>query len=316
MRAVRFAGTGPSSVLRVTADVPEPHAGPGTIRIAVVAAGVNAWDWKVRSGAAGVPVTAPRIPGGDAAGVVDEIGAGVTGVAVGDEVFGVATTGATAQFAVLAHWADKPAGLSFAAAAGLPTPAETAVRALDALGIGVPPAGAAVPRTLLISGAAGGVGLTAAQFARERGARVIGTASPARHELLRRLGVTPTAYGDGLVARVRALAPDGVDRALDAAGHGVVPALVELTGDAAHVVSIADFSAHGARTTDGGEGRAWHALGEAAALIAAGRLELPVAAVFPMSEAGAAHDLSESGHAGGRVVILVAGPGAEDPAAI
>ncbi|MDR7273274.1 NADP-dependent oxidoreductase [Catenuloplanes atrovinosus] len=298
MRAVRYRATGPSSVLRVDDDVPEPHAGPGRIRIAVEAAGVNAWDWKVRSGAAGIAVTRPRIPGGDAAGVVDEVGDGVTGVAVGDAVLGVTDGGATAEHAVLTHWAAKPEALSFAVAAGLPTPAETAVRALGLLGV-------AAGQVLVVGGAAGGVGLVAAQLAGERGARVIGTASPARHDLLRRLGITPTAYGDGLVARVRALAPDGVDRALDAAGHGVVPALIELTGDAAHVVSIADFSAHGARVTDGGQGRSWHALGEVAALVAAGRLELPVTATFPMAEAGAAHDLSESGHAGGRVVILV-----------
>ncbi|MDP9797206.1 NADPH:quinone reductase-like Zn-dependent oxidoreductase [Catenuloplanes nepalensis] len=298
MRAVRYGETGPSSVLHVDDDVPEPHAGPGRVRIAVVAAGVNAWDWKVRSGRAGIAVTGPRIPGGDAAGVVDEIGDGVTGVAVGDEVLGVTAGGATAEHAVLTHWARKPPELPFVTAAGLPTPAETAVRALDALGL-------ATGETLMISGASGGVGLVAAQIARERGARVIGTAAPARHDLLRRLGVIPAAYGDGLVTRLRELAPDGVDRALDAAGHGVVPALIELTGDAARVVSIADFSAHGARVTDGGEGRSWHALGEAAALVAAGRLEVPVAATFPMAEAAAAHDLSESGHAGGRVVILV-----------
>ncbi|GAB7050574.1 NADP-dependent oxidoreductase [Catenuloplanes indicus] len=297
MRAVRYAETGPSSVLRVDDDVPEPHAGPGRVRIAVVAAGVNAWDWKVRSGLAGIAVTGPRIPGGDAAGVVDEVGDGVTGVSVGDAVFGVSAGGATAEHAVLTHWAVTPAALSFEVAAGLPTPAETAVRALDAIDVRA--------GTLLISGAAGGVGLVAAQIARERGARVIGTASPARHDLLRRLGITPVTYGDGLAARVRELVPDGVDRALDAAGHGVVPVLIELTGDATHVISIADFSGHGARTTDGGEGRSWHALGEAAALIEAGRLEVPVAATFPMAEAAAAHDLSESGHAGGRVVIRV-----------
>ncbi|GAB7043365.1 MULTISPECIES: NADP-dependent oxidoreductase [Catenuloplanes] len=301
MRAVRFSETGPSSVLRVDDDVPEPHAGPGRIRIAVVAAGVNAWDWKVRSGLAGIAVTGPRIPGGDAAGVVDEVGDGVTGVAVGDAVLGVTAGGATAEHAVLTHWAVKPAALSFEVAAGLPTPAETAVRALDVIGVGAD----AGTGTLVISGAAGGVGLVAAQIAIERGARVIGTASPARHDLLRRLGITPVAYGDGLAARVRELAPDGVDRALDAAGHGVVPVLIELTGDASRVVSIADFSAHGARTTDGGEGRSWHALTEATALIEAGRLELPVAAAFPMTETAAAHDLSESGHAGGRVVVLV-----------
>ncbi|MFI5844908.1 NADP-dependent oxidoreductase [Catenuloplanes sp. NPDC051500] len=306
MRAVRFAETGPSSVLHVDDDVLEPHAGPGRIRIAVAAAGVNAWDRKVRSGLAGIPVPAPRIPGGDAAGVVDEVGDGVTGVSVGDEVFGIGPAGVTAQHAVLTHWAAKPGGLSFVQAAGLPTPAETAVRALDLLGVG----GTDVHRgdrreTVVISGAAGGVGLTAAQLARERGAHVIGTASPARHDLLRALGITPVAYGAGLAGRVRALAPDGVDLALDAAGHGVVPELIALTGDAAHVVSIADFSAHGARTTDGGEGRSWHALAEVAALIEAGRLELPVASTFPMAEAAAAHDLSESGHAGGRVVILI-----------
>ena len=299
MRAVRFSEYGGPDVLSVD-EVDEPHAGDGQIRVAVRAAGVNPIDWKIRSGAmAGViPVEFPRTIGSDAAGVVDEVGAGVTGAAPGDEVFGSAVGGATAEYAVLDHWAPKPAGLSWAEAAGLPVAVETALRTLDLLGL-------QAGQTLLVNGAAGGVGIAAVQFARARGARVIGTASEANHDYLRGLGAEPTTYGDGLVERVRALAPDGVDLALDAAGHGALPALIDLTGGPENVVTIADFTAPelGVRVSTGGDRRAWEALGLAADLHEQGAFSLPVARTFAYDEAAEAHRLSEDGHVRGKLVL-------------
>ncbi|MEA2371683.1 MAG: hypothetical protein QOH12_2077 [Solirubrobacteraceae bacterium] len=300
MKAVRFGEYGGPEVLRVD-DVEEPHAAAGQIRVAVRGAGVNPVDWKIRSGAmAGfMPVEFPRIVGSDAAGVVDETGEGVSGVSVGDEVFGSAVGGATAEYAVLDHWATKPGGLSWAEAAGLPVAVETALRVLKLLGC-------KEGQTLIINGAAGGVGIAGIQFARERGARVIGTASERNHEFLRELGAEPTTYGDGLVERVRELSPEGVDIAFDAAGHGAFPALVELTGSPDNVVTIADFAAaeQGVRVSPGAEGRSWEALGQAAELLEAGRFTMPVARTVAFSQAAEAHRLSEDGHVRGKLVLV------------
>jgi NADPH:quinone reductase-like Zn-dependent oxidoreductase len=301
MRAVQFDEYGGPEVLQVVDDAEEPHAGPGQIRVVVRAAGVNPIDWKVRSGAmAGMSETAfPAIPGSDVAGEVDEVGDGVADVAVGGQVFGAAVGGATAEYAVLEHYAVKPPGMSWEEAGGLTVAVETGVRTLDALGV-------EAGQTLLVNGAAGGVGLAAVQLALARGARVIGTASEGNHEFLRGLGVEPTTYGEGMVARVRELAPDGVDRALDTAGSGVLPDLIALTGTPDHVITIADFNAgeHGVRVSTGGDERAWGALAEAARLFEAGRFSLPVARAFGFSEAGEAHRLSQEGHVRGKLVLV------------
>lgn len=300
MKAVQFSEYGGPDVLHV-ADVEEPHAGVGQIRVAVKGAGVNPIDWKIRSGAMAQakPLEVPRIPGSDVAGVVDEVGDGVTGVQVGDEVFGSAVGGGTAQYAVLEDYAGKPADLSWAEAAGLPVAAETAVRTLDLLGL-------SSGQTILVNGAAGGVGIAAVQFARARGAQVIGTASEGNHEFLRSIGAEPTTYGDGLVKRVGELAPDGVDLALDTAGRGALVDLIEITGSPDHVVTIADFSAadHGVRITTGGDGRSWQALDEAAQLYESGKFTMPVAQTFSLAEAPEAHRVSEGGHVRGKLVII------------
>ncbi|MGH2890950.1 MAG: zinc-binding dehydrogenase, partial [Solirubrobacteraceae bacterium] len=155
----------------------------------------------------------------------------------------------------------------------------------------------------------GSVGLAAVQLAARRGARVIGTAGAHNQELLRSFGAEPTTYGKGLVDRVRALAPDGVDRALDATGGGALPALVQLTGGPEHVVTIADFP--GAQETGvqftGGPGgeRAWYALDEVAPLVEEDEFRLPVARTFPLDQIADAHRLSESGHPGGKLVLVV-----------
>src|SRR4051812_24920076 len=300
MRAVTFTEYGGPEVLRV-ADAEEPHAGPGQVRIAVRAAGVNPIDWKARSGMLRevMPVEFPVIDGREAAGVVDEVGEDVEGVSVGEEVFGFSVAGAAAE-SVLDDFARKPARLSWQEAAGLPVAVETSARVFNVLG------GLGEGRTIGINGAAGGVGTAAVQLARARGARVIGTASERNHEFLRSLGAEPTTYGDGMAERVRALAPDGVDLAFDTAGRGAIPDLIELTGDPAKVATIADFSAAelGAKVTGGGDGRAPGALEDAAALIEKGEFSLPVAEAFPFDRAGSAHRASEGGHVRGKLVLV------------
>lgn len=301
MKALQFAEYGDPEVMHVVA-VEEPHAGPGQIRIAVRAAGVNPVDWKIRSGAMQqfMPVQLPYVPGSDVAGVVDEVGHGVSGVAVGEEVFGFAVGGGAAEYAVLEHFAAKPAEMGWAEAAGLPVAVETAVRALDLLGV-------SAGQTLLINGAAGGVGTAAVQFARARDAVVIGTASPANHDYLRSLGATPTTYGAGLVDRVRELAPSGVDHAFDAAGAGALPELVELTGSPERVLTIADPQAqqYGVPYTGGGGQRSYQALGEAARLFAQGRFSMAVTRTFPLADAPQAHLISEQGHVRGKLTLLL-----------
>ena len=162
--------------------------------------------------------------------------------------------------------------------------------------------------TLLINGASGSVGSAAVQLAVVRGARVIGTASPANHEYLRALGAEPVAYGEGLVERVRALAPDGVEVALDVAGSGVLPELIELAGGPEQVVTIADFAGaqeHGVRFSRGDSGRAVHALGDLGELIEAGRFSLPVVRSFPLAEIAEAHRVGEDGQVHGKLVLLI-----------
>src|ERR1700728_2103232 len=232
MKGVRFGQFGGPGVLEIV-DLPDPHPGPGQVRIAVRAAGVNPSDWKKRKGLMGGEL--PQTMGYEAAGLVDEVGEGVSGVAVGDRVFGFSAEGAAqAELAVLSWYAPIPPSLDFAGAAALPAAVETATRALDQLGVGS-------GSTLLINGASGSVGSAAVQLAVARGARVIGTASPAQHDELRSLGADPVAYGEGLAGRVRALAPDGVDAALDVAGSGVLPELIDLAGDPKNVVTLADI---------------------------------------------------------------------------
>jgi NADPH:quinone reductase-like Zn-dependent oxidoreductase len=299
VKAARFSRFGGPEVLEIV-DLPDPHPGPGQVRIAVRAAGVNASDGKKRRGL--MDEDLPQTLGYEAAGVVDELGAGVTDVSTGDRVFGFSPAGAAqAELAVLSSYAPVPPSLGFAGAAALPAAVETATRALDQLGVGS-------GSTLLINGASGSVGSAAVQLAVVRGARVIGTASPANHDYLRALGAAPVGYGEGLVERVRALAPDGVDLALDVAGSGVLPQLIELAGGPAHVVTIADFDGaqeHGVRFSRGDDGRAVHALAEIGELIESGRFSIPVVQTFPLAEVAEAHRVSEGGHLRGKLVLLV-----------
>ncbi|WP_426565059.1 NADP-dependent oxidoreductase [Angustibacter sp. McL0619] len=299
MKAARFSRFGGPEVLEIV-DLPDPHAGPGQVRVGVRAAGVNPSDWKKRAGL--MDPELPQTMGYEAAGIVDELGDGVADVALGDRVFGFCTEGvAQAELAVLSFFAPIPPSLDFAGAATLPAAVETATRALDQLGVGN-------ASTLLVNGASGSVGSAAVQLAVVRGARVIGTASRANHEYLRSLGAEPVAYGEGLVGRVRELAPDGVDTALDVAGSGVLPQLIELAGGPGHVVTIADFEGarkHGVLFSSGDAGRAVHALAEVSELIESRHFALPVTQTFPFAEIAQAHRVGEQGHLRGKLVLLV-----------
>lgn len=302
MRAIQYTEYGDVEVMKLVDDAEEPHPGAGEVRVAVKAAGVNQADWKIRSGMmGGGELDGPKIPGLEAAGVVDEVGEGVTDVAVGDAVFGSVSSGGAAELAVLSAYAAKPEAMSWEEASGLPVAVETTVRALDLLGV-------SEGDTLLIDGASGGVGQAAIQFARARGASVIGTASASNAELLESLGAKATTYGDGLPGRVAELAPEGVDYALDASGKGGLPDLIEITGSADNVVTIADFQASGdlgVRATSGGDGRSWQALPLAAELFEKGDFTLAVQRTFPLEEIAEAHLVSQEGHARGKLVLLV-----------
>ncbi|MEV8393363.1 MULTISPECIES: NADP-dependent oxidoreductase [unclassified Streptomyces] len=305
MQAIVFEEFGGPDVLHVK-EITEPHAGPGEIRVAVKAAGVNPMDYKIRHGwmeqAFATPL--PAVPGLEIAGVVDEVGAGVTDVAVGDDVLGWSATGAYAQYALAATAVPKPASLGWAEAAAIPVAGETAARVLDELAL-------RDGETLLLHGAAGAVGSMAAQLATARGAIVIGTASPANHEYVRSLGAIPVTYGDGLVERVRSVAPQGVDAVFDTAGKGALPDSIELRGGTTdRIVTIADpaaaelgvaFSSGGAGSSTPEKKRA--GLAENARLAAEGALRLRIAGTFPLAEAAQAQQTSENGHANGKLVL-------------
>lgn len=295
MKAVQFNRFGGPEVLQVV-DLPDPHPGPGQVRIAVRAAGINASDWKKRQGL--LDQELPQVMGYEAAGIVDELGDGVTDVRIGDRVFGfTAGSGAQAELAVLAFYAPMPPALGFAPAAALPVAVETAARALDQLGV-------KSGNTLLVNGASGSIGRAAVQLAVARGVRVIGTCSPATHAAIRAYGAEPVAYGDGMTERVRALSPDGVDLALDIAGNGILPELIELAGGPEHVITVADIDGaqqYGVRFSRGDDGRALYTLDQIGSL----GLDLPVGGTFPLADITAAHHAGETGQVRGKLVLLV-----------
>ncbi|GAA1236689.1 NADP-dependent oxidoreductase [Kitasatospora nipponensis] len=298
--AITFSRYGSPDVLtRAEVDAPEP--GPGQVRIRVRAAAVNPIDLKIRSGMmAGImPVEFPHLPGWDVAGVVDLAGEGA-GAEVGDEVFGVATAGGYSEYALLERPVAKPADVPFETAAALVTVGETAYRALHHLGAGR-------GETLLIHGAGGSVGTFALQLAVARGVTVVATAGAHDLDRLTALAATAVAYGEGWTERVRAVAPQGVDRVLDASGAGVLAPSVALTGDAARVITIADMAAaeHGVRFTGADPtDRLPQALPELAGRLAAGTLDLPIGATYPLAEAARAHRDIEARRARGKVVLL------------
>jgi NADPH:quinone reductase-like Zn-dependent oxidoreductase len=299
MRALQFTTYGGPEALSWS-DAPEPQAGPGQVRVVVRAASVNPIDWKMLSGgmAGGAPMEGTGFLGFDAAGVVDEVGQGVTGVAVGDEVMGRGSA-TQAEYAVLDAWAAKPASVDWAVAAAAGVAGETSERALRLLGV-------QAGQTLFVDGGAGGVGAVVVQMAVAGGATVIASASEANHDYLRGLGATPVTYGEGVADRVRAAAGGPVDAVFDVAGKTPAETLVGLVGEPSQVLTIANFGAGdtGIQVTSGGEDS--HPM-EAAALVAdlLGQEKIRIAVrTFPFAEAAEAYRLSLGGHVRGKLVLV------------
>ncbi|MFI6436281.1 NADP-dependent oxidoreductase [Streptomyces sp. NPDC050759] len=304
-RAVIYEAFGGPEVLELQ-EVPEPHAGPGEVRVRVTAAGLNPMDWGIASrpeAAARFGITVPSGFGFDFAGVIDEIGDAATGFAVGDRVYGGALGRAVADFVVLRPSADSlwltPKGISDEVASTLPVAGQTAAAALAAID----------PRpgdTVLIGGAAGGVGVFAVQLARLAGATVIGTASPGTFAFLRQLGAEPVAYGAGLADRVRAVAPGGVTAATDLFGTEAAEAALALgvTPERISTVAAGPNPPGGVRAT-GGIDAAPDASQLITDAILAGKLTVPIAASFPVEKIRDAVTLQAGRHVHGKVVVTL-----------
>ena len=299
MRALQFSAYGGPEVLQ-WAEAPDPHAGPGQIRITVRAASVNPIDWKLFTGmlSGGQPMVGTGYLGSDAAGVVDEVGEDVTGIAVGDDVFGKGRH-AEAEYAVLDSWAAKPASIDWAVAAAAGVAGETAERGLRLLDV-------TAGDTLFIDGGAGGVGAVVVQFALARGARVSASASEANQDYLREIGAIPVLYGEGVADRVRNVAGGSVDAVFDVVGKTPVDELISLAPDPAKVVTIANFAAGeaGVQVTGGGaDSRAPEALAEVADLLAQNKIVIKVQ-TFPVTRAAEAYRISLNGHVRGKLVLI------------
>ncbi|WP_042389581.1 NADP-dependent oxidoreductase [Streptacidiphilus melanogenes] len=298
-KAIAFAEYGSPDVLRLT-EVTPPEPGPGQVRIRVRAASVNPFDMKIRSGrmATAAPAHFPVIPGLDAAGIVDAVGEGAH-VAVGDEVLGSTPGGSYSEYALLDRPVAKPSALSFEAAASLVTVGQTAQRVLAQLGV-------EPGQTLLVHGAGGSVGFVAVQLAVAHGATIVATAGEHDLERVTALGATTVRYGDGWVDRVKAAAPNGVDRVFDTSGAGVLAESVALAGDSAKVITIADMSAaeHGVRFSAGGGDQSGVSLAELARLAADGKLTIPVWRTYPLAEAAQAQADLEARRNHGKAVLI------------
>jgi NADPH:quinone reductase-like Zn-dependent oxidoreductase len=290
-------------------DVPTPDPGSGEVRIGVRGAGVNPIDFKVYSGMFGTnPDNLPMRLGFEVAGVIEAVGPDVTEFAVGDEIIAHQVSGGYADqiVAPVETLVGKPADLDWSEAAGLLLTGVTAVHALTAVD-------ASAGETILIHGA-GGVGLAAIQLAVARGARPIITASAARHEELRAMGAEPVASGDGLLERIHAVAPDGVDAALDLVGTDeALGASLALVANRDRIASIANFAngpAAGIKLLGGGPGAdpgteiRSAAKFELAELVAAGRFRVILDQTFPLADVAAAHRHQANGHAAGKIVLI------------
>lgn len=304
-RAVRLDSFGGPEFLNVR-DVPAPQARDGQIRVRVRAAGLNPMDWKITSDAetaARFGLSLPTGFGTDYAGIVDQVGDDVTDFAIGDRVFGGALSRAVADYVVVesagtiavggdAH--HTPDGVDDRTAATITIAGCTAAAALAIVN---PVQG----DTVLIGGAAGGVGLFAVQLARLAGARVIGTSSAKSFDYLREFEVEPVTYGDGLAERVRGIAPGGVTAAIDLYGTETAYVARELGVPDDRITTIA-AQIDGIRAANGANA-ALGALVNIARLIAAGQIRVPIAATFPIEQIRAAVELQAGSHVNGKVVI-------------
>jgi NADPH:quinone reductase-like Zn-dependent oxidoreductase len=303
-RAVRYDQFGGIDVLRVD-EVERPIPEAGQVLVRVKAAGINPSEAAIRTGAVSelFPSTFPSGQGSDLAGVIDEVGPGVGGFSPGDEVIGFTQQRASHAELVLVEADDltrKPEKVPWEVAGGLYVVGVTAWGAVHA----VQPAEG---ETVVVSGAAGGVGSLAVQLARRTGATVIGLASEGNHEWLRSHGVIPVAYGDGVEGRIRAAAPGGADAFIDTHGGGYVELALALGVAADRIDTIADFAAAGKYgvKTDGGTaaGPGALVLAELAGLIADGYLEVPIANVYPLAQVREAYTELERRHTRGKIVL-------------
>ncbi|GIO62427.1 NADP-dependent oxidoreductase [Paenibacillus cineris] len=305
MKAITFNRLGPPDVLQLT-ELPVPSAGPGTVRVRVQTAGVMPIDAKVRSGS--VPYAQshpfPIIPGNEFAGIIDEVGDGVSEFARGDEVIGFTLFGGYAEYVVVSsdQLVRKPAGMPWETAGGFTGNGQGAHMGLEAIRI-------QPGDTVLIHGAAGGLGTFAVQLALAWGAgRVIGTASEANHDHLQRLGAIPLGYGNGLAARVRAIAPAGVDAALHAGGGDdiALQASVDLVQDLSRIVAMVPSvraQTLGIRQPTGT--RSKERLAELVRLYNEGKVDIHIRKVLLLDQAREAHREIESGHGRGKIVLSV-----------
>ena len=302
-RAVRFDEYGGVDVLKVV-DVDRPVPDPGQVLVRVKAAGINPGESKIRDGLLHerYPATFPSGQGSDLAGVVEEVGDGVDGVAVGDEVIGYTDNRASQAELVLVDAENvtrRPPNVSWEVAGSLFVAGATAYAAVRAVAL-------KPGDTVVVAGAAGGVGSVAVQLAVRAGATVIGLASEPNHEWLRGHGVIPVTYGDGVADRIRAAAPDGVDALIDTVGGGYVELALELGVAPERIDTIADFEAvakHGVKAEGNAAGASAQTLAELAGLIADGKLEVPIAASYPLDQVRDAYQELERGHTRGKIVL-------------
>jgi len=300
MKAARFHAYGEPDVLTLE-DAPEPHAAPGSVRIAVQAVSVNPIDHIIRSGALQgmIPLDLPAIPGRDAVGVVDQVGEGVEGTRVGDRVFGLGGVSDTSgEYAVLTAWSPAPTSWSTAQAAAAGLASATAAATLEALGD-------LDGQTLLVDGASGAVGTAVVAMALAAGATVIGTGGEHNQDYLTGLGITATTYGDGLAGRLAHLAPGGIDVAIHTAPSAALPELVRIVGDPARVVTVIDAEGAarlGAKKVDA---RNESALIERGAQLGDRGLYTPrVDHELPFDAIAEAHTKAQGGH--GKIVVTIA----------
>ncbi|MGQ4511104.1 zinc-binding dehydrogenase [Streptomyces sp. DW26H14] len=309
-RAVRLDAYGDREVLNVV-DVPVPRPAAGEVLVEVRAAGINPGEAAIRTGALHerFPTTFPSGQGSDLAGVVTALGDGVTDFAVGDEVLGYSwkrSSHATHAVVPVTQLTHKPEALSWAVAGSLYVAASTAWAAVEAIG---PVEG----RTVAVSAAAGGVGVISVQLLAVRGARVLGIASPANSAWLRAHGATPVPYGDRLAEDLAAAAPGGIDAFIDLFGPEYVRLAVDL-GIAPErietVISFEEAAKFGTRSAGSAEGSSREVLAEMAGLVASGRIEVPIAATFPLERVRDAFAALEQRHTRGKIVLI---PGHAQP---